>query len=1088
MRKSPGYLALKSLSFQKHSTIYQVLIIMLLSAVITGSLLTGKSVRMSLRKTSAEKLGNTGLVISTGPRYFNHSLAERIQKNAGIKTASILEINGYCQRFGEGPGASGVNIIAVDSVFFSFHGKENAELNQGMVLINWKLAELLGVKEGDEIIVRYPAISEIPSDSPFSPGRKNSESAVMTVKGVLSTEDLGDFSLSISQIKPLNLFINRSDIADIDGNVPESNRMLIERKSSITASQVLSVLGESLMPGDIGLKIRHSERDGTSEIISGRVFIDQNIVDGITKVIPSASPVLTYLGNMFIKGTAMTPYSFVSGLPNSLYKDMPAGDSILINQWLAADLGAKTGDTIEIRWYSPDIANRMTIRSGQFIVSGIAGMGSRLSDPSLMPEFAGISGKESCSEWDAGVPVDLNLIREKDEDYWNTYKGTPKAFISYKKASELWGSNYGPVTSLRFPAGISEEDIISKLTGSLDPEKTGFTVTDVSGESIRAAVKGTDFSTLFLSLGFFIILSAVILLVLVVSAFLETRKDHVRTLSSLGFTDSWIGRMLFTESVFVASAGAAAGIFAGIAFNKIIIQALNTVWHDTVQTDTIITAMGFWPLAVGFITTIITSLVILNLKRRRFLRDLRKPKTGSFRLPSGKKHLIFSSLALMLSIMLAIMSSFFPGKAMLLSFAGGALMLISIVMLSGYINFRRSDFNTFRNPPLRALSGFYYSFFPSNAIIPVVFIAAGIFAIMVTGLNRLAITGQSLEESGGTGGYLLWNTVTVPVMDDLNSDAGRSEFALNESGLEELEFVHVKLLPGDDASCLNLNNVTSPPLLGINPDKFIERGSFSFASVMRNLKPDNPWASLNLPGNNNTIFGIADQTVLQWGLKIKTGDTLIVRSENGEPLRIVIAAGLKSSIFQGNIIIGFENFNRYFPSISGSHIFLADGNPEMIDLYREVMIDRFSGHGIQTEETAVRMASFFKVTNTYLTVFSILGGIGLIMGVAGLGFVLLRNYNQRKRDFAFMLASGFNIYSIRKLISGEQVRILISGIAAGVPAAFIATLPSLGSASGVPWKVLIINVILVFITGLLSLSIAVRSIRQKSLIKDLRRE
>jgi hypothetical protein len=65
--------------------------------------------------------------------------------------------------------------------------------------------------------------------------------------------------------------------------------MLIERKSSITASQVLSVLGESLMPGDIGLKIRHSERDGTSEIISGRVFIDQNIVDGITKVIPSAS-------------------------------------------------------------------------------------------------------------------------------------------------------------------------------------------------------------------------------------------------------------------------------------------------------------------------------------------------------------------------------------------------------------------------------------------------------------------------------------------------------------------------------------------------------------------------------------------------------------------------------------------------------------------------------------------------------------------------------------------------------------------------------------------------------------------------------
>jgi len=426
--------------------------------------------------------------------------------------------------------------------------------------------------------------------------------------------------------------------------------------------------------------------------------------------------------------------------------------------------------------------------------------------------------------------------------------------------------------------------------------------------------------------------------------------------------------------------------------------------------------------------------------------------------------------------------------ATLLSYISGILVFAACILLirQYYLRPVKQSEKILRRSS--HISNAYYSFHPSQAITPVVFLAAGIFAIMVTGLNRLAISGQTLEKSGGTGGYLLWNTVTVPVMYDLNGDAGRSEFALNETGLEELEFVNAKLLPGNDASCLNLNNVTSPPLLGINPDKFIERGSFSFASVMRNLQADNPWTSLNSPGDNNTIYGIADQTVLQWGLKIKTGDTLIVRSENGEPLKIVIAAGLKSSIFQGNVIIGFDNFNKYFPSISGSQILLVDGNPQMIDLYKEVMIDRFSSHGIQTEETVVRMSSFFKVTNTYLTVFSILGGIGLIMGVAGLGFVLLLNYNQRKRDFAFMLASGFNISSIRKLISREQVRILISGLVAGVPAAFIATMPSLGSASGVPWKVLIINVILIFITGLSSLTIAVRSINQESLIKNLRRE
>ena len=71
-----------------------------------------------------------------------------------------------------------------------------------------------------------------------------------------------------------------------------------------------------------------------------------------------------------------------------------------------------------------------------------------------------------------------------------------------------------------------------------------------------------------------------------------------------------------------------------------------------------------------------------------------------------------------------------------------------------------------------------------------------------------------------------------------------------------------------------------------------------------------------------------------------------------------------------------------------------------------------------------RLASFFVVTNTYLSVFTILGGIGLILGVAGLGLILIRNFNQRQRDFGLMLAEGFSVRSIRKIIFGEHARIL----------------------------------------------------------------
>jgi hypothetical protein len=142
----------------------------------------------------------------------------------------------------------------------------------------------------------------------------------------------------------------------------------------------------------------------------------------------------------------------------------------------------------------------------------------------------------------------------------------------------------------------------------------------------------------------------------------------------------------------------------------------------------------------------------------------------------------------------------------------------------------------------------------------------------------------------------------VPVAGNLNLPGGRSEFGLDEPELKDLRFVQADKVNGDDASCLNLNHVTSPSILGIDPEEFISHGSFSFASALDLAGDKNPWSLLN--GNhNNKIYGIADQTVMQWGLKVKTGDTLKYRSENGQPLDIILCGGLKSSVFQGHLII-----------------------------------------------------------------------------------------------------------------------------------------------------------------------------------------
>ena len=337
----------------------------------------------------------------------------------------------------------------------------------------------------------------------------------------------------------------------------------------------------------------------------------------------------------------------------------------------------------------------------------------------------------------------------------------------------------------------------------------------------------------------------------------------------------------------------------------------------------------------------------------------------------------------------------------------------SILLIRQYfLGNQKTGIYSFRSS--NQVSASYYSFNPSQAIAPVLFLAAGLFAVIITGVNRMNISDNMLKPSGGTGGFLLWGESSVPVRGSLTSEAGRREFGLDEPELKGLSVVQGRKTPGNDASCLNLNHIASPPLLGIDPAEFVSRGSFSFAVTMKGIVDPNPWKTLAYPPSNGTIYGIADQTVLQYGLMIKPGDTLKIRTESGQVLNVVISAGLKSSVFQGFVIISGENFSRYWPSIPGSQVFLADGDPALADLYKNTLSQRLSEYGVHFEPARERLASFFVVTNTYLSVFTILGGIGMILGVAGLGLILIRNFNQRRRDFGLMLAQGFSVRSIRK--------------------------------------------------------------------------
>ena len=68
------------------------------------------------------------------------------------------------------------------------------------------------------------------------------------------------------------------------------------------------------------------------------------------------------------------------------------------------------------------------------------------------------------------------------------------------------------------------------------------------------------------------------------------------------------------------------------------------------------------------------------------------------------------------------------------------------------------------------------------------------------------------------------------------------------------------------------------------------------------------------------------------------------------------------------------------------------------------------------ETTAGRLAAFHGVENTYIAIFHLLGGLGVVLGSAGLGLVTARNLAERKFEFAMLHTLGVPARVSRRVV------------------------------------------------------------------------
>jgi hypothetical protein len=316
-----------------------------------------------------------------------------------------------------------------------------------------------------------------------------------------------------------------------------------------------------------------------------------------------------------------------------------------------------------------------------------------------------------------------------------------------------------------------------------------------------------------------------------------------------------------------------------------------------------------------------------------------------------------------------------------------------------------------------------------------ILLAIGTFLVVSTGMNRQDLLSNTSNKASGTGGFLFWAESTVPLLHNLNSETYRKEQGFEQ----EFTSLQFSVAEGDDASCLNLNRIANPRILGVDAALLEDR--FSFQTFADGVNTENSWSILTAD-IGDCVPAIADQTVILWSLGKKVGDTLVYRNSAGEEIKLKLMAGLAASVFQGNVLIDQSQFQRHFPTASGSNVFLIDGKPENKDAIADELNLNLRDMGWEMNGTGERLATFKSIENTYLSIFLALGALGLLIGTIGLAIVLQRAILARRSELSLLLAVGFTRKKIVSIIISEYLILLFAGIFGGFVSAIIAVWPA----------------------------------------------
>ena len=639
--------------------------------------------------------------------------------------------------------------------------------------------------------------------------------------------------------------------------------------------------------------------------------------------------------------------------------------------------------------------------------------------------------------------------------------------------------------------------LTDEVTGVIErsfPDGAALRVQTAKQDSLDGAEEqGQMFSELFISIGSFAIIAGILLLVNIFVMLAEERKSQLGMLRAVGMRRGYLVRAFVIEGAMYALASAVLGALLGIGVGWAIVKVAAPIFgafgdfslalRFDFEASSIVTGFG-WGGMISLVTVFFTSLRISRINVIRAIRDLPEPSRARARTVT-----VVAGVVLFVIAGGGFVVTLGNGEAWMVAILGPPLALAGLLPLASRLIHRRTAvlvvaaFSLLWGIFGNVVTG--SSFFEEGDIVAFVFqgvlltfsavmlltqgqetleggirrIAArrlplrlsvayplarrfrtgltlGMFALVIFTMTFIAILstvfgGQVTDTARKEGGFeilMLANDTSPPSVEDIGSVEGVEEVAALTTGIGLFQTDEVPVPEPWSMSAIDRTFVDGGPpnLTEFSPDFETE---------------DQAWAALL----KNPQMTIVPEFFLQEGggpasPLVELGDVVtVVHPTSGAKVERTIVGLVENDFAFSGAYVSEPSIRDALgrdAATSRFYVETAEDAAASTEVAKALQA-RFIENGVEAQTFVDLIEDFARINLQFLRLMEGYLALGLLVGIAGLGVVMVRAVRERRREVGVLRSLGFMVKQVRRAFVLESGFVALEGILVGAVLAII---------------------------------------------------